>query len=72
MTIVLSEYEIGHLQVDGRRYVRESHTDSQGVVRPLEYGPVVALDYQVVADARARRIEEQLATEEFEGAINGS
>lgn len=71
MPIVSSTFIVGHEQVDGRRYVREQHTDSVGGVHTVEYLAAVGTDYQAVADARAVTIDAQLAEQEFEEIING-
>ena len=52
-----SSYTIGHLQADGRRYVKEAHTDGFGDIVEIEYGPVAALDYNAVMLARAGAID---------------
>ena len=71
MAIVSSTYTVGHAQADGRRYVREQHTDSEGIVHSVEYLAALGTDYQAVADARAVSIAASLAEEEFEAIVNG-
>lgn len=64
MPIVSSTHVVGQAQVDGRRYVTESHTDGTGAVRQVEYLAAVGTDYAAVRDARALVIADQLADEE--------
>lgn len=64
MPIVSSTHTVGHAQVDGRRYVVETHTDSEGVVHSAEYLAAVGTDYAAVRDARAVQIADQLAEAE--------
>lgn len=72
MSIVSSTYQLDtHAQIDGRRYVREFHTDSEGVEHRVEYLADVGTDYQAVANARASAIAESLAEKEAEAIING-
>jgi hypothetical protein len=71
MSIVSSVYVLDyHTQSDGRRYVRELHTDSVGVVHVVEYLAVSGADYQAIANARATTIETTLAEQEAEAIIN--
>lgn len=37
MSIVSSSYRVGHQQIDGRRYITETHQDSEGAVYLTEY-----------------------------------
>lgn len=71
MAIVSSTYTVGHEQADARRYVREQHTDSNGVVYPVEYLAAVGTNYQSVADARAVSLAAMLAEQEFGAIVNG-
>jgi hypothetical protein len=72
MSIVSSTYEIdAHVQADGRRYVREFHTDSGGAVHVVEYLSADGANYQATANSRAAAIAESLADEEAEAIING-
>lgn len=64
MPIVSSTHIAGHEQIDGRRYVTETHTDSGGGVHRVEYLAAVGLNYVAVRDARAVRIADQLAEAE--------
>lgn len=66
MGIVSSTYTVGVAQVDGRRYVTERHTDANGTVWPVEYGPVPVIDYQATMTARATKLGVQLADNEAE------
>jgi len=72
MPIVSSTYTVGHAQRDGSRRVVERHTWDDGSVTELEYGPVPEVDYQAIANARAVRLQEQAAEQEFEGVIGGA
>lgn len=64
MPIVSSTHTAGHAQADGRRYVTETHTDSDGGVHVAEYLAAVDADYVAIRDARALVIAEQLAEAE--------
>ena len=70
MPIVSSAHTVGHSQVDGRKYVTESHTDDAGVVHRVEYLAVVNADYVAIRDARAVQINEQLAEAEAQSLLN--
>lgn len=70
MSIVSSTHTVGHAQADGRRYVVESHTDSQGVVYGIEYLAAVGTDYVAVRDARAVQLAVQLAEAEADALLN--
>jgi len=59
MTIVASTYTEGATQQDGRRYVKERHTDDGG--RVYEYEWLGAQDPAPVLAARAARLDELLA-----------
>ena len=69
MPIVSSTHTVGHPQVDGRRYVTESHTDDAGVVHSVEYLAAVNADYVAIRDARAVQINEQLAEAEAQALL---
>ena len=72
MSIVSSTYQAdSNSQPDGRRYVRELHTDSVGVVHVVEYLAASGADYQAIANARVTAIETTLAEQEAEAIING-
>lgn len=70
MPIISSAHTVGHPQVDGRRYVTESHTDDAGGVHPVEYLAAVNADYVALRDARAVQINEQLAEAEALALLN--
>ena len=70
MAIVSSTFSLdGHAQRDGRRYVREVHTDSHGVAYTREYGPVGVIDYQATATAYGQVLAVQLADAEAAALI---
>jgi len=72
MPIVSSTYTLdGPVQADGRRYVKESHTDSEGGVHTASYLAEPLADYQAIADLRALQIADALAEAEFEAMIDG-
>jgi len=71
MAIISSTYSVGHVQIDGRRYVSEQHTDSAGAVHTAEYLAEIGVNYQAIAEARAVAIAQTLADAEFEVIING-
>ena len=52
------------VQIDGRRYVEEIHTDHLGVAHRVEYLAAVGADTDAIAAARAIQIAAQLADEE--------
>lgn len=64
MSVVSSSYTLGPLEVDGRRYVRETHTLSTGEVIAQSYGPVPAVDYNAVLTFHATEIADGLAVNE--------
>lgn len=70
MSVVSSTYAAEpHQQADGRRYVRETHTDSAGVVHVIEYlAPAAwgATEYAATMNARAAAVAGALAEAEFE------
>lgn len=57
---------LGSVQKDGRRYVRETHTDNVGLAHVVEYLAAVGVDYVAVRTARALVIAEQIAAQEAE------
>ena len=62
MPIVSSEIVADDAQADGRRYIREHHTDDAGVVHT--FGPVLApanTNAEAVMLARVPQIEAQIA-----------
>jgi broad specificity phosphatase PhoE len=70
MAITSSTYTLdGHAQVDGRRYVRETHTDSDGQQHVVEYlAPAgwTDVEYAATMQARAAQLAESLAESEFD------
>lgn len=68
--IVSSNYTVGHEQVDGRHYVNEVHTDSQGKQYTFEYLAAINTDYQAILTARAAQLETELAEQEANGLID--
>lgn len=54
-----SSYEMGQAQSDGRRYVRETHTDAFGDFVACEYLAADGTDYAAVMTARAIAIDEE-------------
>lgn len=61
MAIVSSTFTLGHVQIDGRRWVYESHTDGKGVVHPYNYLAEIGTDYRAVMLARVPQLETQFA-----------
>ena len=72
MSIVASEFVVGHPQVDGRCYVIERHTDHLGVVHEREYLAPAEADHAGIAAAYAVQLAEALAVGEFEEIIGGA
>lgn len=71
MPIVLSVYAVdNHAQIDGRRYVTETHVDQYGETYTREYLAAVGADYQAIADAQATVISQQLIDMEIEQVLN--
>jgi len=67
VSIVSSTYVLDdHQQIDGRTFVRELHTGSDGIVYPVTYRAAVGADYTAIMNERAAAMNEQLAQEEFE------
>lgn len=62
MPVVASTYTEGPAQVDGRRYVKERHTDDAG--RVYEYEWLGSQDAGPVLSARAERLTALLAEQE--------
>lgn len=65
MPITSSVLSTGHAQRDGRRYVREIHTDHLGVQHVVEYLWDGVSDQNATMAARAVRIAEALAAAEY-------
>lgn len=72
MAIVSSIYNEGHAQIDGRHYVIEQHTDSEGVLHQIEYLASIGSDYVAILAARAAFLEEELANQEFQELSDGA
>jgi len=71
MAIVSSTYSFdGPVQSDGRRWIKEIHTDSIAGEHSVYYLADADVDYQSVANARAAQIALSLAEQEFEGILN--
>ena len=64
MAIVSSTFVLEHAQKDGRRHVREYHTDEKGVVHEAGYLADVGTNHKAVMLARVPGIEAQLAEAE--------
>jgi hypothetical protein len=69
MTISSSIYTTGHAQRDGRRYVREVHTDHLGTEYVFEYLKDDATDANAVLAGRASRLAVVLAEREYRDRI---
>ena len=70
MAVVSSSYELdNHTQVDGRRYVTETHTLNVGQPVVIMYLAAVGADYQAIMDARVDQINAQLAEQEADEVI---
>lgn len=70
MAIVSSSHVVGHAQVDGRRYVTETHIDSAGGVHVREYLAPVGADHTVIAAAYAAELADRLAEAELDGLLS--
>lgn len=70
MAIVSSSHVVGHAQVDGRRYVTETHVDSAGGVHVREYLAPVGADHAAIAAAYAAELADRLAEAELEGLLS--
>lgn len=64
MAIVLSTHAVGHAQNDGRRYVTEAHTDSNGGVHVREYLASSGANYTTIRNTYAAMLEQWLAEAE--------
>lgn len=69
MPIVSSTHVVGHAQVDGRRYVTETHTDELGASIVVEYLAPLGADYVAIRTARAAAKDEALAEAEANALI---
>ena len=59
--LVSSKAITEHAQKDGRRFVREQHTDDTGEVHEAYYLAAVGTDHSAVMRARVPQIEAQIA-----------
>ena len=71
MPIVSSTHTLGKVQVDGRRWVVEDHTDSLARHQFVEYLAPIDADYVAIRTARAAQITVQLADQELQNIVNG-
>ena len=72
MSIVNSTFSLdNHDQVDGRVYVTEIHTDSDGVQHIVEYLADQGMDHSAICTARATQINEILANAEANEILAG-
>lgn len=69
MSIVSSSHVVGHAQRDGRRYVTETHVDSEGSTHTFEYLAAQNADYAAVRDARATTLADWLAQQEIDEVL---
>ncbi len=65
MAIVNSVFALESVQVDGRRYVRETHTDNLGLQYVINYLAAVGANYSAIMTARAAVIALQIADQEY-------
>jgi hypothetical protein len=65
MPIVFSTYIIGPIQIDGRRWVRETHIDHTGVSHEREYLAVDGSDYSGIMTTQAAWLANELKTAEL-------
>lgn len=75
MGIVSSTYVVDdYAQSDGRHYVTETHTDSEGGTHTAYYlapSDWTATEYQATLDARAVIIADALAQQEIDEELSG-
>ena len=64
MSIVSSTYAVGVAQIDGRKYVTETHTANTGEVQKISYLAAVGADYAAIMASRVPSIDAQLAEAE--------
>ena len=69
MPIVNSVYKVGHSQVDGRKYVIETHTDDANDVLVIEYLAEPNTDYATVMSNRVSVLNTIRAEQEAEQVI---
>lgn len=71
--IVTSTYQVdSHTQADGRSYVTEIHTDSQGKEYRFGYLATPDTEYATRLAQSAANLETQLAEQEFNEIVYGS
>ena len=71
MPIVSSTHSLSTVQVDGRRWVIEDHTDNLGKHTLVNYLAAVGADYVAIRTARAAQLNVQLADQELQNIVNG-
>jgi hypothetical protein len=71
MPITSSTHTLGTVQVDGRRWVTEDHTDNLERHHFVEYLAAVGADYVAIRTGRAAQINLQLADQELQNIVNG-
>ena len=69
MAITGSVLTLGSVQVDGRRYVVETHSDSQGVCAVIEYLAAIGADYNAIMADRAIALNSSLADQEARSKV---
>lgn len=73
MAITSSVYAVdSHTQIDGRRWVYETHTDSEGEVWLFSYLAVGGADYAAIMAARAGSLLNQLRDRELMRLLGGA
>lgn len=73
MPIVSSTYQPdAHTQVDGRRYVTESHTDATGAVHTLTYLADPGADYGAILAVHAQQLAQQMADAEYQSIVEAT
>ena len=72
MSIVSSSFVEMPEEVDGRKYVTETHTDHLGNKYTFTYLADVGVDRTAVMQARASALETNLADMEAEAFFNGA
>lgn len=73
MPVVSSSYALDpHTQVDGRRYVTETHTLNAAGPVVITYLAAVGENYDAVMTARVAQINDMLAAQEAEEILGGA
>lgn len=73
MPIVASSYALDpHTQVDGRRYVTETHQLNVDGPVVITYLAAAGEDYAAVMTARVAQIDDMLAAQEAEEVLGGA